>query len=108
MAEQQSDKQMGKEFSDFISLQEEVYDLVKKLLIETTEDAFKKLGFKPADSYKGVYGNDEKFGNGTAADKFNIRIIGKTKSFIEKDIILGAKRTSSIINMDLQHSGMFG
>ncbi len=97
----EDEKKTTKDFDSRLELRDKLYDTVKDLLLSTTEEHFKELGIKPVEKYQGEYGTGEKFGTGSEEGKYNIRLIGKTKSFIEKDIILGAKRTQSMVALDL-------
>ncbi len=71
-----------KEFDGRIQLREKLYDIVKELLLSTTEKHFKDLGIKPVDKYFGEYNDGVTFGTGVEEGKYNICLIGKTKSFI--------------------------
>lgn len=90
------------DFQDGVDLKEKVIEIAKELLNSTTEDAFSKLGFEKAEKKAGFYGNEKPYGAGAEQNKFGIRIAGVTKSSLEKQVMLGAKRMQSDINFDFQ------
>lgn len=93
-----------KEFENRVNLRQKVYDTLKDLLVSTTEEQFSKLGFKPNEDYYSEYATGEKFGVGAKEGKFNIQLISKTKSLIEKNILLGAKRINSFITVSMEEN----
>lgn len=84
---------------DRIELKTQVLDLIKELLDSTTEEAFSKLGYERVEKHAGVYGTGKEYGSGAEEDKYQIRLAGKTKTNIEKQIVFGAKRIESEINL---------
>lgn len=89
----------GQEFQDRIELRTQVLDMIKELLDSATEDAFSKLGYKRVQKYAGVYGNGKKYGSGTKENEYQVRLAGKTKDNIEKQIIFGGKSLESEVNI---------
>jgi len=88
------------EFSKASDMKQDVFDLIKDILKTTTEDAFEKAGFGHVEKYAGEYADGEKFGVGVEKDKYNIKIAGKTKTILEKQINFGTKRMLSDIKID--------
>jgi len=100
-----SEVKRSEEFQKRVITKEKVMESVRELLDSTTEDAFSKLGYERVEGKAGVYGDEEKeYGSGAKEHKFQIRLAGKTKSSVEKQIVFGAKRMESIINIDLRDS----
>lgn len=96
--------QRDKNFQHQVDKKEQVLDAIREVLTSSTESAFKTSGFEKNDSYAGVYGDGTKYGAGVSEEKFNIKIAGKTKSFLQKEIILGTKTLTSIINIDVNNN----
>lgn len=88
------------EFQDITNIKDEVYDLVKSLLEKTTEDVFSKEGYERIETPTSTYATGKPYGYGAEEGKYQIRFAGKTKSNIEKQIVLGAKKLESQIDMD--------
>jgi hypothetical protein len=95
-----SEVKRADEFQDRITTKEKVMESVRELLESTTEDAFSKLGYQRVEGKAGVYGDESEYGSGAKENKYQIRLAGKTKSNVEKQIIFGAKRLESQINID--------
>jgi len=88
------------DFQQGVEIKESVIELAKELLESTTEDAFSKMGFEKNEKKAGFYGTGKAYGTGTEQNKFSIKIAGKTKSSLEKQVILGVKRVSVYINFE--------
>lgn len=91
------------DFQKEVNIKEDVIEIAKELLESTTEDAFSKMGFEKSEKKAGFYGTEESYGAGTEQNKFGVRVAGKTKSSLEKQIMLGTKRIQSDINF--QYNG---
>jgi hypothetical protein len=88
------------EYQDRVETKEKVIETIKKLLDSTTDDEFSKLGYERVEKKAGVYGTGKEYGSGVEENQYQIRLAGKTKSNIEKQVFLGAKRIESQINVD--------
>lgn len=89
----------SEEFQTRVDLKEKVLDTVKEVLVSATESAFSTSGYEKKDGHAGEYGDGSTYGTGAASEKFNIKIAGKTKTFLQKEIIFGTKTIISIINI---------
>lgn len=98
-----SEVKRSKEFQKEVDIKENVMELAKELLESTTEKEFSKLGYEEVEKTAGVYGTGESYGSGTEQNKFSVRVAGKTKSSLEKQVMLGTKRVQSDINF--QYNG---
>lgn len=92
------------ELQDRVETSERVMEAVKKLLDSTTDEEFSKLGYERVEKKAGVYGNEKEYGSGVEQNKYQIRLAGKTKSNVEKQVFLGSKRVESQINIDFRGS----
>lgn len=84
-------------FEKSISDKQAMFEMIKEILISTTEDELKKQGYKAADIVAGIYGTEETYGTSPENEKFIIKVSGKTLPSIEKTIQLGGKRLTSAI-----------
>ena len=91
------------DFQDGVDIKESVIELAKELLESTTEDAFSKMGYEKTEKKAGFYGTGKSYGAGVEQNKFGIRIAGKTKSSLEKQVMLGVKRVQS--DIDFNYNG---
>ena len=103
MRNEQERAEGGKEFEKSIKDKTELFELIKEVLIDTTEKQFKKEGYEPSEGEAGMYGDEETYGAGTKAEKFIIKVSGKTLPSLEKTIQVGGKRLSSEITCVLQN-----
>ena len=81
----------------YISDKQAMFEMIKELLISTTENELKEQGYKPADIVAGIYGTEEAYGTSPENEKFIIKVSGKTLPSMEKTIQLGGKRLTSNI-----------
>ena len=95
MRNEQERAEGGKEFEKSIKDKGELFELIKESLISTTEKEFKKQDYEPSEGEAGMYGNEETYGAGTKAEKFSVKVSGKTLPSLEKTIQLGGKRIVS-------------
>jgi hypothetical protein len=98
-----SEVKRSDDFQQGVEIKESVIELAKELLESTTEDAFSKMGYEKAEKKTGFYGTGKSYGSGTEQNKFGIRVAGKTKSSLEKQVMLGTKRMQS--DIDFQYNG---
>lgn len=89
----------NKDFQSRVDMKESVLDIVKEILISSTEAAFKPTGVDKKDGHAGEYGDGTTYGTGAQEGKLNIKIAGKTKSFLQKEIVFGTKSVISIVNI---------
>ncbi len=89
----------SKEVQDQIDLELSVLDTVKELLVSETDKAFKECNIEKADKPAGVYGTGKEYGFGSMEGKYNVQVQGKTIASITKEVIYGAKRMLSDINL---------
>lgn len=95
-----SEVKRSDDFQKEVEIKGNVIELAKELLESTTENEFSKLGYEKVGKSAGVYGNEKPYGAGTEQNKFGIRVAGKTKSSLEKQVMLGTKRIQSDINFE--------
>lgn len=91
------------EFQKMVEEKETVIETAIELLESTTEDAFSKMGFEKVEKKAGFYGTGKAYGSGTEQNKFSVRVAGKTKASLEKQVMLGTKRVQSDISF--QYNG---
>jgi hypothetical protein len=91
------------DFQKGVNERETIIESAKELLESTTEDAFSKMGFEKVEKKAGFYGTGKSYGTGTEQNKFSVRVAGKTKASLEKQVMLGTKRVQSDINF--QYNG---
>ena len=84
-------------FEKSISDKQAMFEMIKEVLISTTEDELKKQGYKPADVVAGMYGTEETYGTSPENEQFIIKVSGKTLPSMEKTIQLGGKRLTSAV-----------
>jgi hypothetical protein len=84
-------------FEKSISDKQNMFELIKEVLISTTEEELKKKGYKPADTVAGIYGDKETYGVSPENEKYIIKVSGKTLPSMEKTIQIGGKRLTSAI-----------
>jgi hypothetical protein len=84
-------------FEKSISDKQNMFELVKEVLVSTTEEELKKKGYKPADTVAGIYGDKETYGFSPENEKYIIKVSGKTLPSMEKTIQIGGKRLTSAI-----------
>lgn len=90
-------------FQDGVDIKESIIETAKELLVSTTGDAFSKMGFEKVEKKAGFYGTGKSYGTGVDQNKFEVRVAGKTKASLEKQVMLGTKRVQSDINF--QYNG---
>ena len=95
-----SEVKRADDFQEGVDIKESVIETAKELLKSTTEDAFSKMGYEEVEKKAGFYGTGKSYGAGTEQNKFGVRVVGKTKSSLEKQIMLGTKRIQSDINFE--------
>jgi len=93
-----SEVQRSDEFQKEVEIKETTMEVAKDLLESTTENEFSKLGYEEVSKSAGEYGTEKKYGAGVEQNQFKIRVAGKTKTSLEKQVMLGAKRIQSDIN----------
>jgi hypothetical protein len=75
----------------------DIFELIKIILISTTEEELKNKGYKPANIVAGIYGDGTHYGVSPENEQFIIKVSGKTLPSMEKTIQLGGKRLTSSI-----------
>ena len=99
------DKSYEKEFKksdDFEKRTEDVkelYNTVIDLLEKTTDTVFKEAGYEKIETPTSVYANGKPYGFGAEEGKYKVRYASKTSSYVEKQIVLGAKKMEAEIAM---------
>ena len=84
---------------DTVNDKSTIVEMIKELLVSSTESVFSKAGYDKNETYAGVYGDGTKYGAGAKENQFSIKLAGKTNENIDKIITLGAKRLESQINL---------
>ena len=92
------------EHQDKIEVKEKTIEVVKELLVSTTENEFSKLGFEEVAKPAGEYGTGKKYGFGAQENKFSVNIEGVTKATLTKKTTFGTKRIESQINFDYKET----
>lgn len=90
--------QRSNEVQDRIDNSNKVVDAFKDLLESTTVSELKAAGYKQNEKYAGVYADGKKYGAGAETNQFTVKIAGRTKTSLQKEIILGTKSLVSVIN----------
>lgn len=98
-----SEVKRNDEFQKGVEEKETIIETAKELLESTTEDAFSQMGIDKVEKKAGFYGTGKSYGTGTEQNKFSVRVAGKTKASLEKQVMLGTKRIQSDINF--QYNG---
>lgn len=94
-----SEVNISKDFQTRVDMKENVLDIVREVLISSTESAFKHIGVNKKTGHAGEYGDGTTYGTGAEENKLNVKIAGKTKSFLQKEIVFGTKSVISIVNI---------
>jgi hypothetical protein len=81
------------DFENRLKFKGTAYLMIKDTLEETAEKVFADAGYKKEDKPAGYYNEDGTgYGAGISEESFNIKVGGKTESYLEKQISLGGKR----------------
>lgn len=96
----------SEEFADKLSMSNELYNSVLDIMDKETDKVFKDAGYERIQTPTSFYANGKPYGFGVEEGKFQIRYASSTKSYIDKQIILGAKRIQSEITLSYTN-GMF-
>lgn len=91
--------QRNKDFQSRVDIKEQVLDAIREVLQSTVEATIKSADYEMKDGHAGEYGDGTTYGIGAAEEKVNIKIAGKTKSFLQKQIILGTKSIVASVNI---------
>ena len=87
------------EFQKRINLKEDIINFLKEALVSVTDSVFEKAGYKKNDKHAGEYGDGSKYGAGAVENTYIVKIAGKTKSFLTKEIIIDGKSIISNIEV---------
>ena len=98
--------QRSKEFQSKLDLKTSVLNLIKELLVSTTEEQFKSLNIDKNDHIAGEYANGKTYGAGQKENTFIVNIADKTKTFFQKEIIYNSKTIVSVINVIFQNDNV--
>lgn len=91
--------QRSEDFQARVDMKEKVVEAIKELLISTTEAAFKVIpSIEKKQGHAGEYGDGTTYGTGSKENQYSIKIAGKTKSHLQKQIFWGTKSLISIVN----------
>lgn len=104
MRDEQERAKGSDSFEKSILDKKDIFETIKEVLISTTEDEFKKNGYKASDIVSGVYGTEEFYGLSPENEKYIIKVSGKTLPSMEKTIQLGGKRITSAIKTVLANN----
>ncbi len=91
--------QRDKDFQARIDIKSKVWEAVKEVLDSSTAAVFKEAGYERKEGHAGEYGDGSKYGTGAEAQKFNIKIAGKTNTSVQKQIIFGTKSLNCQVNI---------
>ena len=81
------------DFENKLKFKGTAYLAIKQILEDETEKVFADSGYLKSDKPAGYYNEEGSgYGAGVSEDSFNIKVGGKTESYLEKHISLGGKR----------------
>lgn len=88
-------------FSDEQKFKFDVFEAIKEIALDTTEDAFEVEGYKEKEGRAGEYGDGDSYGAGTSLNHFNIRLTSRpqTNTYFEKIIYFGGKKAITDVNI---------
>jgi hypothetical protein len=88
-------------FSEEQKFKFDVFEAIKEIALDTTEDAFEAEGYKEKGGRAGEYSNGDSYGVGTSLHHFNIRLSSRpnTNTYFEKIIYFGGKKAITDVNI---------
>lgn len=105
-----------KDFSAMESETHEVFEMIKELLLSTTEKEIENLGYEKNDKVAGVYGDGTTYGTGVEENQYNVIVTSRPRKFnssanmshgygngtFEKQIFIGTKRVESQLDFEIR------
>jgi hypothetical protein len=88
-------------FSEEQKFKFDVFEAIKQIALDTTEDAFESEGYKEKGGRAGEYSTGDSYGVGTSLHHFNIRLSSRpnTNTYFEKIIYFGGKKAITDVNI---------